>query len=46
MTSSTLPTSLGVERAGRLVEQQHLGLQRDGAGDAHALLLAARQLPG
>ena len=29
-----------VERRRRLVEQQHLGLDRDRAGDAEALLLA------
>ena len=33
-----------VERAGRLVGQNHLGPQRDGDGDAHALLHAAAQL--
>src|SRR5215470_18502041 len=32
-----------VERRTRLVEQDHLRLDRDGAGDAQALLLAARQ---
>ena len=32
-----------VERRARLVHQDHLGLDRDGAGDAQALLLAARQ---
>ena len=32
-----------VERRGRLVEQQHVGPQRDGARDAQALLLAAGQ---
>ena len=35
---------LGVEVAERLVEQQHLGLDGDGAGDGDALLLAARKL--
>ena len=33
-----------VERAGRLVEQQDMGVLQDGAGDRHALLLAAREL--
>ena len=32
-----------VERRGRLVEQDHLRPLRDGAGDAQALLLAARE---
>ena len=32
-----------VERRGRLVEQQHLGLYRDAARDAQPLLLAARK---
>ena len=32
-----------IERRARLVEQDHLGLHRDGAGDAQALLLAAGQ---
>src|SRR5579883_205378 len=32
-----------IERRARLVEQDDLGLHRDGAGDAEALLLAARQ---
>jgi hypothetical protein len=35
--------SLGCRRRVRLVEQQHLGLERDGAGDHQALLLAAGQ---
>ena len=34
----------GVERAGRLVEQQDVRVLQDGAGDRHPLLLAARQL--
>ena len=34
----------GVERAGRLVEQQDLRVLQDGARDRHPLLLAARQL--
>ena len=33
-----------VERRGRLVEDQQLGLDGDGAGDAHPRLLAAREL--
>ena len=35
-----------VERAERLVHQQHAGLHRNGAGDADALLHAARNLAG
>jgi hypothetical protein len=35
-----------VERAEGLVEEQHLGLHRQGAGDADALLHAARDLRG
>ena len=35
---------LRIERRGRLVEQHHLRLHRQGAGDRHALLLAARQM--
>lgn len=34
----------GVEVRQRLVEQQQVGLDDDGAGKRHALLLAARQL--
>ncbi|SCF62815.1 hypothetical protein GA0115280_10416 [Streptomyces sp. Cmuel-A718b] len=37
---------LGVERGGRLVGEQHLGVAREGAGYAHALLLAAGELSG
>ena len=33
-----------VERAERLVEQQHLGLGREGAGERHALPLATGEL--
>ena len=44
MTSSTSPTSSGSSALRRLVEQQHLRLQRERAGDRDALLLAARQL--
>ena len=33
----------GVQRSGRLVEQEHLGLDRQRAGDAEPLLLAAGQ---
>src|SRR5215831_11736404 len=32
-----------IERRARLVEQDHLGTDRDGAGDAEPLLLAARE---
>jgi hypothetical protein len=35
---------LVVECAGGLVAQQHIGALDDGAGNRHALLLAARQL--
>ena len=35
-----------VERAGRLVAEQHVGPLGDGARDRHALLLAARELGG
>jgi hypothetical protein len=35
-----------VQRAGGLVAQQHLRALDDGAGDGHALLLAARELDG
>src|SRR5882724_7088564 len=37
---------LGIERAGRLVEQHDPRLERDRARDGHPLLLAARELPG
>jgi hypothetical protein len=37
---------LGVERAERLVEQQHRGLHGEGPGERHALTLPARQLRG
>lgn len=33
---------VGVERARRLIQQQHLGVRDDGAGDDDALLLPAR----
>ena len=39
-----LLAGLVVERAGGLVAQQQLGVLGDGAGDGHALLLAARKL--
>jgi hypothetical protein len=35
---------LGVERAERLVQEQHLGLDRERPGQRHALALAAREL--
>ena len=38
-----LAHQLRVERAGRLVEHEHLGVHRQRARDGHALLLAARQ---
>ena len=34
----------GIERGERLVEQQHARPRRDGAGERHALALAARKL--
>ena len=37
---------LGVKRAKRFVQQQHPRLDRKGAGQGHALALAARQLRG
>ena len=36
---------LTIERAERLVHQQSVGLDHDGAGERDALLLAARELP-
>jgi hypothetical protein len=39
-----VPLGLGVERRGRLVEKQDRRVLQERAGDAHALLLAARQL--
>ena len=41
-----LLAQLAVERAQRLVEQQDVGLEDDGAGQRHALLLAAGKLRG
>ena len=41
-----LLAQLQVERRKRLVEQQHAGLGRQGTGQRHALLLAARELGG
>ena len=41
-----LADELGVEGAGDLVEQQHLGVGRDRPHDRGALLLPARQLVG
>ncbi len=46
ISSSTLQRADRVQRRGRLVEQDHLGPGRDGARDAQALLLAARQAAG
>ena len=37
------PLGMGVERTGRLIEQQDRRPLQDGAGNRHALLLAARQ---
>ncbi len=39
-----LRAHLRVECAEGLVEQQHLGLDGQGAGEGHALALAAREL--
>ena len=39
-----LADELGIEGAGRLVEQEHLRTHRQRASDRHALLLTARQL--
>ena len=41
-----LERAFGVEIAGRLVGEQHVGVGDDGARDRDALLLAARQLGG
>ena len=40
------PAGRAVEIAGRLVGEQQRGLGNQGARDRHALLLAARKLPG
>ena len=40
-----LVDELGIERGGRLVEQQHAGVRRQRASDGDALLLAAGQMP-
>ncbi|MNR45528.1 hypothetical protein D3C85_1643830 [compost metagenome] len=37
---------LGIERTERLVEQQHLGLHRQGSGQCNTLALATGQLLG
>ena len=34
----------GLERRGRFIKEQHLGIERHGARDAHALLLPAAEL--
>ncbi len=44
--AAQLLAHLGVERAEGLVEQQHFGLDRQGAGQGHALALAAGELGG
>jgi hypothetical protein len=44
--AAQLLAHLGVQRAKGLVEQQHLGLHRQRAGQGNALALAARQLRG
>ena len=46
ISSSILQRADRVERAGRLVEQDHLRAGGDGAGDAQPLLLPARQAGG
>ena len=43
MYFSTIEVWCDAERRGRLVEDQHLGAEIDGAGDGDALALAARQ---
>jgi hypothetical protein len=40
------PAGGGVEVSGGLVGQEHVGVHGQGAGDGHALHLAARQLGG
>ena len=35
-----------IQRRGRLVEQDHVGLHRERAGNRHALLLTAGEAPG
>ena len=42
-SSSTFCVAIGIERARRLVEQQHFGLVRERARDAQPLLLSARE---
>ena len=44
--SSTTIAGRDVERAGRLVAEQHVGPLGDGARDGHALLFAAGELRG
>ena len=44
--AAQLLAHLGVERAERLVQQQHLGLDRERAGERDALALAAGELRG
>ena len=44
--AAQLLPDLGVERAERLVEQQHARLDRQRAGQGHALALAAGELRG
>ena len=44
-TAQFTPDS-GIERTERLIEQQHLRLDRQGAGERDALALAARELRG
>ena len=43
--SNSRAASVSRQRRGRLVEQQHLGVQRQRARDLHALLLPRRQRP-
>ena len=46
MTFQHLVDHLRVKRGGRLVEEHHLRLHGQGAGDGHALLLATGELGG
>ena len=46
MSSSILAVAMGSSDGARLVHEQHLGLDGQGAGDAQPLLLASRQPDG
>jgi hypothetical protein len=41
-----LDTDLGVEIGQRLVEEEDIGIEHEGPGEGHALLLTTRELPG